>query len=424
MTPERIQAILEEKKKKDQPTAEARRRNRVDWLKKKEKREVQKAQEDAEEAKLIKRDHNATGEAHLLWKKHFDSPSWKWRSRGKTVVRRRIKDLRKEADKIFKDNRTGKQRQVDANLEKLSKDEMSNDQVFEAGVNEIDALRYIPVDWGKRKPPKSEEDCDNGESKRKKRKLLFNKKQTPKPKVPEHFDGLIKLPTSKTADHVLEDIDPKWVRYVFNPVFVALVKTTPMQWWPVPVGNKRNDDDSKKAPHKLMTSVEIKYPQQDKNECVFKATASALYYCGMKHAATHFSRTAASVQYLPRTLAIKTLQDNMIVHAPEIAKAVSFNRSTTRRKKNHLSITKLVETKTRFPTMVIPRGHDGSASHAIVVVDDLIFDATQLYAMKLCQQSLDWICGKCGIGDIELALRFWQPSNTKRRYERPIQKNW
>jgi hypothetical protein len=39
---------------------------------------------------------------------------------------------------------------------------------------------------------------------------------------------------------------------------------------------------------------------------------------------------------------------------------------------------------------------DRSTNHAIVVMDDLIFDFTQAYAIKLCRESLDWICGDLG----------------------------
>jgi len=311
---------------------------------------------------------------------------------------------------------------VENNLQNLERYEMTKEQAYEADLHEVESFRYISADWGNRKRPIVDLPVDDGESKRKKRKLLFNKKHPPKPKVPEHFDGLVKLPGAKVAEHIVEDIDPKWVRYVFDPVFVALVKREPNQWWPVVVGNARKDN-LKKPPEELMTFVVVKYPQGNKNWCLFKSLASALHYCGMNNAAAHFSSTAPTVQSLPRTQAIKTLQDKMIEHVPEIAGYVAYN-GTTRKKTKSLSLLELVEETTCFPTVVIPRGNDGSSSHAFVVVDDLIFDATQLCAMKLCRQSLDWICGKNGIGSIELAIRFLQPSNTKKRYARTVKKHW
>jgi hypothetical protein len=60
-----------------------------------------------------------------------------------------------------------------------------------------------------------------------------------------------------------------------------------------------------------------------------------------------------------------------------------------RRKMNRLSLDELVQNKTQFLTVVIPCAHEGSASHAVVVVNDIIFDATQSHAMKLCKESSD-----------------------------------
>jgi hypothetical protein len=92
---------------------------------------------------------------------------------------------------------------------------------------------------------------------------------------------------------------------------------------------------------------------------------------------------------------------------------------------NRLSLDELVQNKTVFPTMlVILRANDGSASHAVVVVDDFIFDATQSHAMRLCRESFEWICWKHGVGGIERALCFEKPDKTERRYARTMAKNW
>ena len=55
--------------------------------------------------------------------------------------------------------------------------------------------------------------------------------------------------------------------------------------------------------------------------------------------------------------------------------------------------------------MVVPQGKDDSVGHAVCVVDDLIFDSTQKYALKLTKESLDWICGAGGCVGF-FALRF------------------
>ena len=71
-----------------------------------------------------------------------------------------------------------------------------------------------------------------------------------------------------------------------------------------------------------------------------------------------------------------------------------------------MSIADLLIDKTEHPTIVIPLGNDGKVSHTFCVIDDLIFDSTQKFALQLCQKSINWICGDCGCYDIYLAMRF------------------
>jgi hypothetical protein len=90
---------------------------------------------------------------------------------------------------------------------------------------------------------------------------------------------------------------------------------------------------------------------------------------------------------------------------------------------NRLSLDKLVQNKRVFQTMVIPRANDGSTSHAVVVVDDSIFNAIQSHAMKFRRETFKWICGKQGVGEIERALRFEKLDKTEKRYARTMAKN-
>jgi hypothetical protein len=56
--------------------------------------------------------------------------------------------------------------------------------------------------------------------------------------------------------------------------------------------------------------------------------------------------------------------------------------------------------------LIIPLGRDKSLNHAVCVIDDLIFDSTQEFALKLKKKSLDWICGDDGVLMIDGAIRF------------------
>ena len=84
----------------------------------------------------------------------------------------------------------------------------------------------------------------------------------------------------------------------------------------------------------------------------------------------------------------------------------------------------MINNKTRFPTVVVPYGKDGSNNHTIVVINDLIFDSTQAFAMKLCRESLDWICGDMGFDVIDVALRFNRSHGTKKKLEYADAKHW
>ena len=50
-----------------------------------------------------------------------------------------------------------------------------------------------------------------------------------------------------------------------------------------------------------------------------------------------------------------------------------------------------------------------------MVINDLIFDSTQAYAMKLCRESLDWICEDMGFDVIDVALRLNRGHGTKKK---------
>jgi hypothetical protein len=151
----------------------------------------------------------------------------------------------------------------------------------------------------------------------------------------------------------------------------------------VVVGKARQGDSKVPTPN-LNTSIRVKYQQGDWNQSLFKATASVLHFCGKSEAASSVSNAAPTVQYLPREKAILSLRDRIKMHAPAIGGVVAFNQHRKRRKMNRIS----------------------------------------LHAMKLCRESFEWICGKHGVGGIEMALRFDKPDKTEKRYTRTMLKNW
>ena len=87
-------------------------------------------------------------------------------------------------------------------------------------------------------------------------------------------------------------------------------------------------------------------------------------------------------------------------------------------KKDKLSIKDLIKNNPSHPLLVIPRGNDCGVGHAVCMIDDLIFDATQEKALKLSKESFDWVCGKGGFDGIYVAIKFdsgWKTSPLKRK---------
>jgi hypothetical protein len=111
-------------------------------------------------------------------------------------------------------------------------------------------------------------------------------------------------------------------------------------------------------------------------------------------------------------------------HIPCIGVCAVYNVRSKNKKIKKLSIEDLLENKTRFPTVVIPYGKDGSNNHAFVVVDDLIFDSTQTHALKLSRENLDWICGEDGMASINIALHFNQSIGIKEKLQQKEKTNW
>jgi hypothetical protein len=163
---------------------------------------------------------------------------------------------------------------------------------------------------------------------------------------------------------------------------------------PVPVGAPTSD----KAPKPFMTDIPIAFQQKDDNSCVTKGFASALIYLGetkameyLKIAANEIVKSSYLVEGKQFKEALALIHGKMEKHAPQISLYTKFNVRRKHKPTNVLSIQQLFEVLTAYPTVIVPVGADGSISHAVTVVDDLVFDSTQERAMKLEQQSLDWI---------------------------------
>jgi hypothetical protein len=232
----------------------------------------------------------------------------------------------------------------------------------------------------------------------------------------EHFKGQVLHPQTKEATTLNERISSVWMKQNFDPLFVQIVRKAGGKWIPVPIGDCTED----KAPKMLRTTLKMRFCQRKNATCLPSSFASSLWYLGEKldhmgmfDAASIISAKSEDLENEDMKSILAFLRQVMAQLVPEIGIYVWYNKRRRRRPMNTLQKKELIEFLTPYPTIVVPLANDGSVSHAITVVDDLVFDSTQKYILKLGMQTLDWVCGDCGCGSIQTAIRFSIPTNTK-----------
>ena len=166
------------------------------------------------------------------------------------------------------------------------------------------------------------------------------------------------------------------------------------RWMMVPLGHNHNDDE---VDVKLLRpEIPIKFPQDDVKSCLCTSLASALAHMGhMKIADTlvakmiPFIGVDAKSQWIGLEKMLLEMKDEKI----HIAK-LNFKRGGKRLPKHKLAIEDLtVDHENSLDVHAAALiGTDGSESHAVAVVDGLIFDSSANCAMALSKSSLDWCC--------------------------------
>lgn len=117
-------------------------------------------------------------------------------------------------------------------------------------------------------------------------------------------------------------------------------------------------------------------------------------------------------------------------YVPWIGAATRYGVRTkgSKRVKRTLTWKDLMTKFTPYPTIIIPTMGNTEIRHAFCVVDDLIFDSTTLYTMKLTMESVNWITRGAGVA-IEEAYRFatkYSPKGVQveGEYKRKMKTNW
>ena len=75
-----------------------------------------------------------------------------------------------------------------------------------------------------------------------------------------------------------------------------------------------------------------------------------------------------------------------------------------------------------YPKVVIPRSPDASLGHAFCIVDDLIFDSSQVYTLQMRKTVVAALCG--GVHDLAYVIAFYGSTRAFQQYTRLAKKNY
>ena len=146
----------------------------------------------------------------------------------------------------------------------------------------------------------------------------------------EHFIGYT-IENGKDVEVPL--LSPAWVRYQFDPNFVALAMKAPFVIMTVPLGRAKPVDTVKECPYKLKTNVKTVYPQGHKNVCLMHSFASCLHYCGLIDESVLLLELADELSNLSQEHALNRLCFKVKEIAPVIGQCQKFNIRNAKKKK-------------------------------------------------------------------------------------------
>ena len=227
-----------------------------------------------------------------------------------------------------------------------------------------------------------------------------------------HFEGKFKDPNAEERATTVE-LNDKWVEFHFEKSFVDSVKalgetqmTDPFdekrwmlapreqRWMMVPLGHNCNSDAIDMEQSRM--DVPIAFPQGDAKSCLFSSLASAFTHMGHKKIANNLVANMGpliEVDAMSQWQGLTKMLENVKDEKMYVAK-FNFPRGKKRLPKHKLDVEKLtVDHENSLDVHAVAlSGADGSASHAVAVVDGLIFDSSAKHAMMLNRSSLDWCC--------------------------------
>jgi len=214
----------------------------------------------------------------------------------------------------------------------------------------------------------------------------------------------------------------------YDDLLVNEARRVPNEW----VGCSIGDPIDERIPAHLSTTKKMFCEQNNKRFCLTYSLASALWYCGLETAAKVLQSQACAFASLSFDNALNALIGLMPGIAPEIGRPTIYNQrrclNKTRIKARRITWDILYAELVPHPTLVIAVMPNETPSHALCIVDDLIFDSSFPFALKLKKESIEWIFNDCEV-DIYQAFRFntkCSPQNVKveAKYTRLVELNW
>jgi hypothetical protein len=213
---------------------------------------------------------------------------------------------------------------------------------------------------------------------------------------------------------------------VIDDATLTACKKEPNNWISPGLGDPWDNP----PPKNLTTKVKCLYEQLNRPFCLTYCLASALFYCKFEQEAYLLAKQAIDLAALNMRYQLERIKEFMPNLVPLIGEPTIFNKRSTSnsRKKRAITWDKLFDDVTRYPTLVIPIRQCGKINHAVCVVDDLIFDASTPFALRLTMDSVNWIFQEENT-EIFVAYRFENkvsPTGQKIKgiYNRPLKFNW
>ena len=219
---------------------------------------------------------------------------------------------------------------------------------------------------------------------------------------------------------------------IYDPKLVRAARELPNEW----LGPSLGDSGTGDAPYYLTTKVVTIYQQHANPYCLSHSLASALFYCDSQNfriaseGLVQLGQMITGIPGIHFDAQIKMVREYMAEHVPLLGRPTLYGRrpNTHLRKLRRITWDELLLNVTPFPTVVIPRLPSGEATHAFCVVDDLIFDSTTPFALRLCRDSVTWLFREI-FPELYQVIRFDHKVSPKgipilERYNRKVQYHW